>query len=534
MMMHPHRTRAALLVFACLLLTPLFVHAQTPGPALSVDVMADRHPISPDIYGMNDNPWDPALGKEIGVPVSRWGGDATTRYNWEVDASNAGADWYFMAGGGKSTLTPGASADEFVSKIKSVGGKALLTIPVLDYINSIPATTRDCSFPVSLVGPQQKVNPYVHPVVNGKPTDAGNGVRPNGTNIILTQDQILRVHVPNTPARQQAWMRHLLGKFGTAAKGGIAVYEMDNEPGGWANTHRDVHPNKPTYQEIIAKTLPYARMVKQTNSTALVDGPGDFGWSIYRGDPAKNGGLWNAEYYLKRFHAESQSAGHRLLDYFDEHYYPTHNEATRLESTRSLWDPTYVEKNWIGQYYGAITLLPRMHRWVDKYYPGTKLAITEYNWSGLDTLDGGLAQADVLGIFGRERLDLATLWGPPKPTDPGAFAFRIYRDYDGHGGKYGDTWVRSVSSDQGKLAVYSAIRSTDHAVTLVVINKTGGDITSALALTGFQPAARAQVFRYSTANLKAIVPLPAQTIAATGFTATYPANSITLLVIPRR
>ncbi len=520
--------------FAILLLTaPLTARAQTPGPALHVDVTADRHPISPDIYGLNDNPWDPTLGKEIELPVSRWGGDATTRYNWEVDASNAGGDWYFMAGGGQSRVTPSGSADEFVSKIKSVGGKALLTIPVIDYLNRVPATTRDCSFPVSLVGPQQKVNPYVHPRVNGQTTDAGNGVRPDGTFIRLTPAQILRVHVPNAPAHQQAWMQHLIGKFGPANRGGVAVYEMDNEPGGWDNTHRDIHPDKPTYQEIVDKTLPYARAVKQTDPTALIDGPGDFGWSAYKGDPAKTGGLWNAEYYLSRFRTASEAAGHRLLDYFDEHYYPYHNEGTRLESTRSLWDPGYVEKNWIGQYNGAITLIPRMHQWADKYYPGTRLAITEYNWGGLDTLDGALAQADVLGIFGRERLDLATLWGPPKPTDPGAFAFRLYRNYDGKGGRYGDIWVHSASTDQGKLSVYGAVRSSDHALTLIVINKTGGALTSALALAGFRPAARARVFRYSAADLKTIVPAPDQPVGPTGWTATYPANSITLIVLPR-
>ena len=38
---------------AAYLKTPI---AQTANPTLSVDVTADRHPISPDIYGMNDYP----------------------------------------------------------------------------------------------------------------------------------------------------------------------------------------------------------------------------------------------------------------------------------------------------------------------------------------------------------------------------------------------------------------------------------------------------------------------------------------------
>lgn len=512
--------------------SPLPAQNAAGGPVLTVDAAADRRPISPDIYGMNDNPWDPALGKELHLPVSRWGGDATTRYNWEVDGTNAGDDWFFMAGG-KDHPTPGAGADAFVTKIKSVGGKALLTIPVIDYINK--ATAIDCSYPISLYGPQQKTNPYVHPLVNGKPTDAGNGRKPDGTPIVLDRSGILRIHVPNTPARQQAWVRHLLGKFGAAAHGGIAIYEMDNEPGGWANTHRDVHPIPPTYQEIVAKTLPYTRMVKQTDPTALIDGPGDFGWAAYKGDPARNGGLWNVEYYLQRFRDASRKSGRRLLDYLDEHYYPTaqegQNDAVRLESTRSLWDPSYIEKDWIGQYNGAIRLIPRMREWVNNNYPGTRLAISEYNFGGLDTLNGALTQADVLGIFGREGLALATIWGPPKPDQPGAYAFRIFRDYDGRGGQYGSTWVQSASTNQGRLAVYGALRR-DGALTLIVINKTGDALTSPVHLTHFSPAVPAQVYRYSAADLKAIVRQPDQTVTPIGFTAAFPSNSITLFVLP--
>jgi hypothetical protein len=510
---------------------------EAAGPQLVVNVAADRHPISPDIYGMNDNPWDDSLGKELRLPVSRWGGDATTCYNWQIDSSNSGNDWYFM-GGGKDHPTPSAGADAFVDKIDHAGGKALLTVPVIDYINK--ATDWDCSFPVSLFGPQQKVNPYVHPVIDGSRTDAGNGIRPDGSKIVLTTDQILRTYRPNTPDFQRAWIEHMIKKYGRAAQGGVAIYQMDNEPSGWANTQRDIHPADPTYPEIVGKTLPYARVVKEVDPTAKVDGPGDFGWAVYEGDPKKNGGLGNAEYYLSQFRQASKAAGHRLLDYFDEHYYPIaqddQSDAVRLQSTRSLWDPTYVEKDWIGKYYGAVMLIPRMHKWVNENYPGTKLAITEYNWGGLDTINGALAEADVLGIFGREGLDLATLWGPPKATDPGAFAFRIYRNYDGKGSGYGDVWVRSTSSDQDRVAIYASQRSTDHTLTLVIINKTTGDLTCPINVAGFRAGKTAQVYRYSAADLSAVRRQPDQPVGAIssgeGFTATYPASSITLMVIP--
>jgi hypothetical protein len=109
----------------------------------------------------------------------------------------------------------------------------------------------------------------------------------------------------------------------------------------------------------------------------------------------------------------------------------------------------------------------------------------------------------------------------------------MYRNYDGQSGAYGDTWVRSTSTDQDKLAIYGAQRSSDNAMTLMVINKTGEDLTSALTLSGFTPGASAQVYRYSGANLGAIVRQPDQAVGANGFTATYPANSVTLAVIPK-
>jgi uncharacterized repeat protein (TIGR01451 family) len=173
-----------------------------------------------------------------------------------------------------------------------------------------------------------------------------------------------------------------------------------------------------------------------------------------------------------------------------------------------------------------------MQQWVDDNYPGTKTAITEYNWGALEHINGALAQADVLGIFGREGLDLATLWGPPDSDQPGAYAFRIYLNYDGLGSGFGETSVQAASSDQGQLALYAAQRASDAALTLMAINKTDQGLTSTVSLANFSPAPSAQVYRYSTADLHAVVQEADQPVASSGFTATFPANSITLFVLP--
>jgi PKD repeat protein len=232
--------------------------------------------------------------------------------------------------------------------------------------------------------------------------------------------------------------------------------------------------------------------------------------------------------------------GLRILDYLDLHYYPqaggvalspagnAATQALRLRSTRSLWDSTYQDESWIGQ---AVRLLPRMREWVNTEYPGTKLAITEYNWGALDHINGALAQADVLGIFGREGLDLATIWSPPASDQPGAFAFRLYRNYDGNGSAFGDVSVQASSADQATLSVYAAQRSADNALTLLVINKTGNALTSNISLNGFTPAPNALVYRYSSSASNAIEHLADQAITASGCEASFPGNSVTLFVI---
>jgi hypothetical protein len=174
-----------------------------------------------------------------------------------------------------------------------------------------------------------------------------------------------------------------------------------------------------------------------------------------------------------------------------------------------------------------------MRAWVADNYPGTKLAIGEYNWGGLEHINGALAQADVLGIFGREGVDLATLWQPPQLNQPGAFAFRIYRNYNNAGGQFGDTSVAATSSDQDRLSIYAAQRVSDDALTLVIINKSTGPLSAQLTLANFSASALAQLYRYSDADLAAIIHAPDLAVTSGKITTTYPANSISLLVIPK-
>jgi hypothetical protein len=179
--------------------------------------------------------------------------------------------------------------------------------------------------------------------------------------------------------------------------------------------------------------------------------------------------------------------------------------------------------------------------WVNADYPGTKVAFTEYNWGGQENVNGAVAQADILGIFGKYGLDLATLWGPPDPKTqiPGLMAFEIYRNYDGNNSTFGDIALSSNSNNQALLSVYGALRSSDNSVTVMVLNKTYGPLASKLSIQNLTTMhGKAEVFQYSNDNINAIVslkPVAVTPLAGGGTTSTisytFPTQSITLFVI---
>jgi hypothetical protein len=178
-------------------------------PTLSVNISSERHPINAQVYGIANYGLDATYAKEISVPNIRWGGDGTTRYNWEVDSSNAGFDWYFMGGSGTANPTPGASADQMIRTYQPAN--ALITIPIIPFVNKSAAWS--CSFPVSIYGAQQSTNPYVHP--NGD--NCGNSIASNGTQLV--DNNIYANHIDNSTGLQKGWLQHLVGTFGPASQG---------------------------------------------------------------------------------------------------------------------------------------------------------------------------------------------------------------------------------------------------------------------------------------------------------------------------
>jgi hypothetical protein len=80
-----------------------------------------NHPISPRIYGVNFPP-NASYINNLGIKISRWGGNTATPYNPFGDFTNAGNDWFFENRANKN-------ADDWIGWVTAAGSDTLLAIP---------------------------------------------------------------------------------------------------------------------------------------------------------------------------------------------------------------------------------------------------------------------------------------------------------------------------------------------------------------------------------------------------------------------
>jgi hypothetical protein len=518
------------------------LQAQT-AITISVDVAANRHPINPNIYGVAHA--TTAELSDLNSPLNRNGGNNTTRYNWQLNADNRGNDWYYesIADG---SATAGERGDTFVANSRAASAQAMLTIPTIEWVARVGANrSKLAGFSIAKYGAQTGNDWQWF-------ADAGNGVRTNGQNV--TGNDPNDANVPSNSTFQQGWVQHLVGRWGTNANGGLRYYILDNEPSIWQGTHRDVRPTGPTMDEIRSKMLDYAGKIKAVDPSALVVGPEEWGWSgyFYSGydqqyggahgwgslpDRNSHGGADYLPWLLDALRQNNTATGVRLLDVFTVHYYPQGGEFSddvssamqlrRNRSTRSLWDPAYVDETWIND---RVQLVPRLTGWVNTYYPGTLTGITEYNWGAESHINGATAQADIYGIFGREGLGMAARWATPAGSTPTYKAMKLYRNYDGSRSTFGETSVSATAPNPDAVAAFAAQRSSDGALTVMVIAKSlSGSTPATIALANFAHNGAAQAWQLTAAN--AITRLSDVGVSGSSFAVTLPPQSITLFVV---
>lgn len=494
----------------------------------SIDPQQDNHPISKFVYGVNQS----LDGNYANATLTRLGGNRWTAWNWENNASNAGSDWYFQndgyLGGGE---TPGGAVIPILQNAASRNAGALLTIPINGYV----AADKNGGGDVRNSGSNYLQTRFRQEVAaKGGPFS----LTPDTTDAFVYQDEFVNWVNTSFPAGQTDPNRPIF-------------FSLDNEPDLWSSTHAEVHPAATTYAELISKTISFADAIKDVAPNTQIFGPVNYGWNGYvnlQNAPDAAGRDFQA-YYLQQLAQAEATYGHRLVDVLDMHWYPeatgggiriTGSDtsdavvAARLQAPRSLWDPTYTETSWITQWstLGPIRLLPRMREKISQNYAGTKLAITEYNYGGGSHISGGIAQADVLGVFGREGVFAANSWALASNETFIQGGFRMFRNFDGANGSFGDVSIRATTDDIAGSSVYASLNSGNaNEMIVVAINKTGAPLASVMNLAGVLPGATVSAFQLTGAS--AIPQAVGSTTVTTpqSFSYTLPAYSVTTLRI---
>jgi Glycoside hydrolase family 44 len=467
------------------------------------------HAISPYIYGINS-----AVGSTLNIApkLDRLGGNRWTGYNWETNASNAGIDYInqsdnYLVNGATNTA-PGQAVRPSLQAAAANNRALIVTVPMAGYV---AADANNTSVTAAETAPSARWLP----IVAKKP--GALSLTPNKTDGVVYTDEFVN------------WVEH------TKTPTQPVFYSLDNEPGLWDETHPRLHPASPTFAELRAKTLATAGAIKDVNPNAIVLGGVGYGWNDFTTLqnatdattlPAHPGGdqpgeMNFYEYLLDEVHKQEVAQGRPLMDAIDLHWYPeaqgggvriTANNSTaavaaaRVQAPRSLWDPTYTETSWITQYStninqntpGPITLLPRLQRDINDFKPGTKITMTEYNYGGTNDISGGIAQADVLGIFGEQNVFGATFWSLYSDADSKFVegAFKMFQNFNGTGGAFGDTSVASATDNLAQTSIHASIDSTNpNRIVIVAINRTGSPVSTGIAVTHDRVFDHAEVYQ---------------------------------------
>jgi poly(3-hydroxybutyrate) depolymerase len=529
--------------------------------AIQVNTTMDRKPISPLIYGLNPYHYDATLtGMAVnetgtGVTALRFGGDAVSTYNWE---KNVNTSW------NSSCCATYSSNDNnrFLAYSSgqpsgAFGNKAGAPLKLVSDANSLSAYSL-----VQISAAQYVAKDFSGCIRNPNCGSANTAGRLD--QVIIQKPSALSL----TPDLSDGFIyadeevNYLISQAGLSSTGGVKGYCLENEPGIWHNTHPLNHPIKATCAEVISKNSSLAKRIKTLDPQAETFGPGMFGFSEYThlnsqgawGNPNYYPADWNtynmsnvvgfnaANYnymtwvcsYLRQMKIASDSEGKRLLDGLDIHFYNQGNNV--YQDSRSFWDPTYVENSWItndvigGQ---PLHLVHYLQKAINSYYPDTKLAITEWgNFTNYNLDAAGIYTADLLGAFGKNNVYMGNYFGRLMGFTAGAF--KIFRNYNGTNGRFGNTSVQTTSSDNSKITVYSAIQDANETkLNLVMINRSGTPEEVAITLTAGTGISykTAEVFAMEAGNAGQIIQKDGiSTISQNQITYTLPSHSVYHLV----
>lgn len=465
---------AAVMVMATALTAPFSAASAEDAYKMNIniDLAGEKKKISPYIFGINQYGIDV---NKITATAYRQGGNRMTAYNWENNASNAGSDWKHSSDNNLSNSDEPADCVKVLSEVAAKNNVSykMTTLQMAGYASA----DKDGIVTEEEAAPSDRWNEVLF--TKNAPFDE----TPDLTDGKVYMDEYVN------------YIINMLGD--STSPTGIQGYSLDNEPALWHHTHSRIHPNNVTIQELADKSIELATSVKKLDPKAEIFGPALFGYSAYsnladddssdewENIKKENNYHWYLDCYLDQMNKASEAAGVRLLDVLDIHYYTEMkgdcrvnqcNDSShiacaeaRMQSVRTLYEEGFIEDSWIGQWFQQdLPILPNVQKSIDTYYPGTKLAITEYDFGG-DNVSGTIAQAEALGCFADAEVYLATKWGC---NNYQASGINLYTNYDGKGSSFGDMLVPTKTDDVALASAYASIKGDDQGtVTAMITNK---------------------------------------------------------------
>jgi hypothetical protein len=535
--------------------------------AVTIDTLANRHQISPYIYGINTNNRNNIKG--MAPALIRWGGNQTSDYNWKTFTYNAGGDWFFEDFGISNSDGFINDSVQMVKYAVDSGRRMLTTMPTLDWV---ARESGHWSYSVKKFGPQCKVNP--------ENADAGNGQKLDCKTRVNTEP-VTDAYYPlvDSPSDCKTgnclyrgeWTKALSAAFGSSTCKvpyspitGCHFYDVDNEPEIWDGSHADVHPSHPGYTELANLFELKGIKIKEWDPQAVRFGPVTCCWNFLWSagptgdDRAAHAGIDFLPWWLNQIYWLDQINGGRTLDVLDVHAYVGPNvDISKYTNSqkraaagmvyRTYWDPVYsnagIDADWITktQPSRSVTfLIPRLKALVNAIYPGTPLSFSEWeSWMAPQPewdFSTALSDADAFGVMGREGLSFSTRWGGPDATDdttkqphPNFQAMKLYTTYDGARHGFGTLSISDRSTSNPDLFTsYAALDAAGTTMTIMVLNKDPGNTANVtFNLNGFTAST------YTAYTLVSTSPGSITTSASTAWSATqsFAPYSITLLVI---
>jgi len=461
---------------AALLLADFELVAKLPLAEVATAIVGTStgRKVSPRLFGVNfgdsnDN-WQDAY------TTNRWGGNAVTRYAWDVDIQNRAFDYFFEdipnTVDDEAALPFNSSSDRFIAA--TLGHKALpvLTIPTIGWAPKADRSGKRCGFSVAKYGAQQQTDQYF--------TDCGNGVKASGGQVTGNDPTDTSRQVG--PEYSVAWLDHLVEHFGDEVVRDGMLYILDNEPNYWSGTHRDVHPEPLGYDELWNYTVAYGEALQQAHPGVKLMGPDIAGFpDLFTrscgADCQGHGSKPIIEWFIQQLGEYQQQTGTKLLEYLDIHCYPEGDSwnngdaadvTMRMRGTRELWDESFFAETW---HVMPLGLLRRTQKLIDQYAPWLKMSCTEFVYGADTDVVDAVLTLDALAVYAREGVDLATRWTVPTAGSVTAYAYRLLNNYDGHGGSLAGLSYVEVASSDALLGAHAFVSDDGSRQAVLLINR---------------------------------------------------------------